>query len=191
LKLLGTSPRGSKTEFQWNTVILVLLGFVFLLAAFVVLAKLYLSPFFDNTFVPFDGVAFPTGGILGHRYWSSLLSGHYFGLRAASPSSAIVSMMWFRNRLENNDLSIRPWCNEHDRLNQFIWNYNDLEFGDQLMRDQNLLINTSFIKLDQNTIKARIKFQDTAKVDDLLNSVILYSAIESNDDAIEALNVPS
>ena len=142
----------------------------------------------DNTFVPFDGTSFPTNALLGGRFWSSLLSGHYFGLRAAEPNSPIISLMWFRNEVKDG-LPIRHWCNHDDKLSRFFWNYNDLEFGDQSIVDRNLQINTSFIKYKQRGIKARIRIADVSKQTNSLNSIILYSATESNHDTIEVLNL--
>ena len=144
----------------------------------------------DNTFVPFDGKEFSVNSPLGNPFWGSLLSGHYFGLRASSPKSPIVSMMWLQNKVVNNGLSVRHWCSQDDRLERFFWNYNDLNFGHQSIQDKSLHINTSFIRLHGNTLKARINFFDTSK-NGVLNSVILYSALEDMNDNIEALDIDS
>lgn len=144
----------------------------------------------DNTFIPFDGHTFPSNRLLGSQYWSSLLSGHYFGLKSSSPNSPIVSTMWFRNRVENNGLPVRHWCEQGDKLDKFFWNYNDLTFGHQSIKDKSLYINTSFIRHDANALSAHLIFKDTSNKGQI-NSIILYAAIEDSEDTVEALNVHS
>lgn len=173
-------------------IIIGLLSFFSLL----VFAKLYSSNFLsDNSFVPFEKKFPMDNNLLGKHYWSSLLSGHYFGLRSSSPYSPIVSMMWFRNQFDpQHGFQIRHWCNQDDKLEKFFWNYNDLTFGHQTILDKNLQINTTFIKLDSAAIRARFIIADTSNLTDLtkfkLNSLVLYSAIESSEDTIEMVNTP-
>ncbi|KAJ6221677.1 hypothetical protein RDWZM_000222 [Blomia tropicalis] len=170
---------------------ILIIEIIFLLISSIVLIKLYLKVVPDETFLAFNGSdTFPNDLPLGNQYWSSLVSGHYFGLRSASPKSPIVSMMWFRNQIENNVLPIRHWCQHEDGLKRFIWNYNDLNFGHQTIYDRNLHINTSFIKFNQNIIRAQIKIIDTENLNQL-NSIILYSAIESEDDLIYSIDPDS
>lgn len=163
---------------------------LFFLCAFAVFCLTSFLP--DNAFLPFEK-SFPMDSLLGKHYWSSLLSGHYFGLRSSSPNSPIVSMMWFRNHFDpQHGFQIRHWCNQDDRLEKFFWNYNDLSFGHQTIQDKNLQINTTFIKFSPGTIKARFNISDSSNLTSLakfkLNSLILYSAIDNSEDSIEMIN---
>lgn len=196
-KQLSTASRPNKNassqEFYFYNfkIFIGLLSFFSLLVFAIFYSSNFLS---DNTFVPFEKT-FPMDTLLGKHYWSSLLSGHYFGLRSSSPNSPIVSMMWFRNQFDpQHGFQIRHWCNQDDKLEKFIWNYNDLTFGHQTILDKNLQINTTFIKLDFGTIRARFQISDTSNLTELtkfkLNSLVLYSAIENSEDTIEMVSTP-
>ncbi|XP_046914303.2 mannosyl-oligosaccharide glucosidase [Dermatophagoides farinae] len=144
----------------------------------------------QSTFIPFDSnQTFPVYDIFpssysNNPYWSSLIPGHYFALRSSRPNSTLVSLMWFRQKLSQNDggLPIRHLCRQDDKLNTYYWNYNDLHsFGHQTLIDNNLHINTSFIRLN-DAIVSRITIIDAFRTKEL-NSIILYVAAEnSNDD---------
>lgn len=135
-----------------------------------------------NTFLPFDA-EFPVYDILGNQSWSSVLSGHYFGLKSARPYSPIFSMMWFRNNFANG-LNIRDWCSRDDNLNKYYWTYNDLHFGEQIIQDGGLLFNLSFIK-SANVLRSKISAQDSSTD---YRSLVFYSAVEHPDDSVFILN---
>ena len=150
------------------------------------------------TFIPFGpNQTFPIYDIFqssspSQPYWSSLNPGHYFALQSSKPNSTLISFMWFRQKLNQNDggLSIRHLCRQDDQLDTYYWNYNDLHnFGHQTLIDKNLHINTSFIRLTNNdddddndvTLISRISIIDLFRTNEL-NSIILYVAAENHND---------
>lgn len=142
----------------------------------------------ESAFDPFNKT-FPVDPIFDDAHWSSLASGHYFGLKSARPNSTIVSMMWFRNQIEDDTIKIRHWCNDHDHLDQYIWTFNDLHTaGHQIIVDRNLNINTSYIRVNEQLLKAKITINDVDKSEHrVATSIMLYVAAESFDDRIELL----
>lgn len=168
-------------KFQMSSYVLLLIFFVIVSFGYLFIFPLL---FYQNEDLqPFEN-EFPMYSVLGEKFWSSLISGHYFGLKSSKPNSSIVSFMWFRNGM---NLKIRHWCDQNDRLDKYYWNYNDLfNFGDQLIEDKNLLFNTSFIKVAENSIKSRIIVLDTLKYK--YNSIIIYCAAENVHDRIYILN---
>ncbi|UXI21577.1 arrestin domain-containing protein 2 [Sarcoptes scabiei] len=150
----------------------------------------------DNTFVPFGSIRnFPVYDLFdgtNPNFWSSLIPGHYFGLRAAKPNSTIVSMMWFRQRIiPNQGLLIRHQCRQEDNLRKYSWIYNDFRsFGHQNIEDHNLHLNTSFLRVSADYSIARIKIKDVFKRNEL-HSLILYAATEDDQDNMTVLGSPS
>ena len=81
-------------------------------------------------------------------YWGSYRPGVYFGLKTRSPADLLFGMMWMiPDRIRNNDLGLRHWCDQGDNLDSFGWLQHDGEtFGVQEIKDRGLVISTSFLK---------------------------------------------
>lgn len=81
------------------------------------------------------------------RYWGSYRSGHYFGMKTRHPNSPVVGLMWFAQKIVDNSLKIRHWCDAGDRLKSYGWLQHDgINFGVQEILDQDMNITTAFVK---------------------------------------------
>lgn len=84
---------------------------------------------------------------VGEKYWGSYRSGLYFGLQTRTPNSLVVGMMWFSQKIIDNSLQIRHWCNQWDKLKKYGWSKHDgINFGIQSIEEEDFIIHTSFVK---------------------------------------------
>lgn len=82
------------------------------------------------------------------KFWGSYRPQTYFGLKTRDPQSLVFGFMWyFPNKLKPNGDFIRHWCKMEDGLQKYGWLQHDgKNFGIQEIHDDNVLIETSFIK---------------------------------------------
>lgn len=81
------------------------------------------------------------------RFWGSYRSSSYFGLKTRSAEPLMAGLMWFTHKIKNQNLPIRHWCNQWDRLQQYGWLRHDgVNFGTQRIVDEEYVIETSFVK---------------------------------------------
>lgn len=177
------------SAFSYSKLIFILLIFVTSICiGFLGFSFIFNPKIKDDTFLPFgEKYTFPIYDIFDgiENFWSTLIPGHYFALRAAKPNSTLVSFMWFRQKLTPDEgLPIRHLCRQEDKLNSYSWNYNDLyNFAHQTLYDKNLHINTSFIRINSDVLVSKITVIDNNQNKDL-NSIILYTIAEDINDNI-------
>uniref|UniRef100_A0A131Y4M3 Mannosyl-oligosaccharide glucosidase n=1 Tax=Ixodes ricinus TaxID=34613 RepID=A0A131Y4M3_IXORI len=81
------------------------------------------------------------------RFWGSYRSALYFGMKTRSAQPLVAGLMWFSQKLKNQNLGIRHWCSQWDGLEQYGWVRHDgVNFGVQRIVDEEYLIETSFVK---------------------------------------------
>lgn len=81
------------------------------------------------------------------RFWGSYRSALYFGMKTRSAQPLVAGLMWFSQKLKNQNLGIRHWCSQWDGLEQYGWVRHDgVNFGVQRIVDGEYLIETSFVK---------------------------------------------
>lgn len=81
------------------------------------------------------------------RYWGSYRPGVYFGLKACSPNSPVMGLMWFSQKMTGNQLEIRHSCEMGNYDQRYTWLEHDGEnFGLQRIYDSNAVLTTSFVK---------------------------------------------
>lgn len=89
-----------------------------------------------------------TGVDVPERYWGTYSPGTYFGLRTRSPQTLTAGMMWFSQKVINNKIDIRHWCEQWNDVKQYTWVEHDGEkFGLQQIDDKDAFIVTSFVKV--------------------------------------------
>lgn len=122
--------------------------------------------------------------------WGSLNSGHYFGLKLSSPNSIETSLMWFRNKLnQNGRLNIRHLCDQNDGLKFYSWiRHNFYSFGEQVIDDQDYRLNTSFLIDPSNKLEWRsqvdVEYLSESKKLEFL-SLVYYVTTNDQDDSIQ------
>ncbi|XP_055935515.1 mannosyl-oligosaccharide glucosidase-like [Argiope bruennichi] len=81
------------------------------------------------------------------RYWGTYRPGSYFGMRTRSPQGLSTGIMWFSQKVVNNRIDIRHWCDQWDDVNHYTWLEHDGEnFGIQKIDDKEYYLVTSFVK---------------------------------------------
>lgn len=150
---------------------------------------------FDNVYKPLD-TSIASNRLIDPKNWGSFRSGHYFGLKTSSPQSIVTGMMWFWNRIEGNSLPIRHWCDQNDRLAKYGWTRHDFyTFGIQEIVDQNVVFETSFLKLSNASWRARIsakpKYADpsTSALSSVPISLIFYVAAQRAADRLQVVPI--
>lgn len=145
----------------------------------------------ETAIKPFQGNGWNLEPVFGDSpLWGSLNSGHYFGLKLASPQSIETSMAWFKNELnQEGRLNIRHLCDQGDALDFYSWTRHDFRsFGQQVIKDQEYILDSSFIKHPNNPLewRAQVELQalDNRTVMKPL-SVIYYVTTNHPDDYIK------
>lgn len=88
-----------------------------------------------------------TGLDVPDRFWGSYRSALYFGMKTRSAQPLVAGLMWFSQKLKNQNVAIRHWCSQRDGLEQYGWIRHDgVNFGVQRIVDGEYLIETSFVK---------------------------------------------
>ncbi|KAK3253297.1 hypothetical protein CYMTET_37446 [Cymbomonas tetramitiformis] len=83
--------------------------------------------------------------------WGTYRPGCYLGLRMRRPQSILVGLMWFdplkAARAPPNDIGLRHWAQEGDKLAKYGWRYHDgSTFGQQEILDGEVRLVTDFVK---------------------------------------------
>ncbi|CAG2102762.1 unnamed protein product [Medioppia subpectinata] len=140
-----------------------------------------------------SGSSGSSGSHTNGKNWGSFRSGHYFGLKTCGPQSMVTGMMWFWNRIEGHTLPVRHWCDQNDRLGRYGWTRHDFHsFGIQEIVDQNVVFETSFIKLSHNSWKARIEAkpkytEQSTSMPSVPISLIFYAATQTAEDRLQVM----
>ncbi|KAL8142455.1 hypothetical protein V2J09_015487 [Rumex salicifolius] len=78
-------------------------------------------------------------------YWGTYRPHVYLGIRARTPKSLIAGMMWIA--VKDGQFFIRHVCQDSDGLSTYGWtHHNGRDYGRQLIVDNDLTLETSFIK---------------------------------------------
>ena len=122
--------------------------------------------------------------------WGTYRSGHYFGLKKNVPYSLVAGLMWFKNKIEQNNLPIKHWCNQFDRLSNYSWLKHDFDhFGIQELIDSEFIISTKFVNFNSNLWSSQISVQSNKTKFSSPFSLLFYFATENPND--NHLNVMS
>lgn len=124
--------------------------------------------FRSDDLIPFSEhrSAYFTSEQVDNRKWGTFRSGHYFGLKTLAKQSMVFGLLWFENRVIDNNVRIRHWCDQSDNLSKYGWLKHDLHsFGLQEILDNDLNLTTSFIVSNQSSWRARVAvdFNDRIK----------------------------
>uniref|UniRef100_T1ISH0 Mannosyl-oligosaccharide glucosidase n=1 Tax=Strigamia maritima TaxID=126957 RepID=T1ISH0_STRMM len=88
-----------------------------------------------------------SGVLVPDKFWGTYRPNCYFGLKARSPQSPIFGLMWFAQTLVDNQLPLRHWCEQGDRLLRYGWLEHDItNFGRQEIEETHYRISTDFVK---------------------------------------------
>lgn len=126
----------------------------------------------ENNLVPFskldDSSAYFLTKEIDNRKWGTFRSGHYFGLKTLAERSTVFGLMWFENRIIDNNVRIRHWCDQSDGLTKYGWLKHDFHsFGIQEIVDNDINIKTSFLtnqNHNQSNWRARIEIDFNDKI---------------------------
>ncbi|GLT52060.1 hypothetical protein SLA2020_254220 [Shorea laevis] len=78
-------------------------------------------------------------------YWGTDCPHVYFGIRSRTPRSLIAGLMWIG--LKDGRYFIRHVCQDSDELSRYGWTQHNVRvFGHQLLDDQDMTLETSFLK---------------------------------------------
>ena len=153
----------------------------------------YQNNLFNKVYNPLD-TSIASNPIIDPKNWGTFRSGHYFGLKTCSPQSMVTGIMWFWNRLEGHSLPVRHWCDQNDRLARYGWTRHDFHtFGIQEIVDQNVVFETSFLKLANTSWRARVavkpKYLDPSSsgLSSVPISLIFYVATQRTSDRIQVI----
>ncbi|KFM56880.1 hypothetical protein X975_00693, partial [Stegodyphus mimosarum] len=81
------------------------------------------------------------------RFWGSYRPGTYFGMRTRSAQTVSTGIMWFTQKVINNRIDIRHWCDQWNNVKHYSWLEHDGEnFGIQRIEDKEYFLVTSFVK---------------------------------------------
>ncbi|XP_067124411.1 mannosyl-oligosaccharide glucosidase [Centruroides vittatus] len=142
------SNKGTNQQ-KWNIKLLIFVMFnvIIVLSSIV---YLYFSHQLENIVItPIDSpkIIENHGLNVPEKYWGSYRGGLYFGLKTRTPKSLVVGLMWFSQKIIDNSLQIRHWCNQWDKLKKYGWLKHDgLNFGIQDIEEEEFIIHTSFVK---------------------------------------------
>lgn len=121
------------------------------------------------------------------RFWGSYRSSSYFGLKTRSAQPLAAGLMWFTHKIKNQNLPIRHWCNQWDRLQQYGWIRHDgVNFGTQRIVDEEYVIETSFVKRPGGrnggdwTARIGVKPKATGAVPTAPMSLLFYFATDGH-----------
>ncbi|KAH9772658.1 Mannosyl-oligosaccharide glucosidase GCS1 [Citrus sinensis] len=78
-------------------------------------------------------------------YWGTYRPHVYLGIRARTPRSLVAGLMWLG--VKDGRYHLRHVCQDSDELSKYGWSrHNGHDFGHQLLVDQDLTLETSFLK---------------------------------------------
>ncbi|GLT52056.1 hypothetical protein SLA2020_254180 [Shorea laevis] len=78
-------------------------------------------------------------------YWGTYRPHVYVGIRSRTPRSLIAGLMWIG--LKDGRFFIRHVCQDSDELSRYGWTqHNVRDFGHQLLVDQDMTLESSFLK---------------------------------------------
>ncbi|KAF2286506.1 hypothetical protein GH714_017432 [Hevea brasiliensis] len=78
-------------------------------------------------------------------YWGTYRPHVYLGIRARTPQSLVAGLMWIG--LKDGRYYMRHLCQDSDELSTYGWTqHNGRDFGHQVLVDQGLKLETSFLK---------------------------------------------
>ncbi|XP_076909251.1 mannosyl-oligosaccharide glucosidase GCS1-like [Bidens hawaiensis] len=82
-------------------------------------------------------------------YWGTYRPQVYFGVRARTPESLVVGLMWLG--IKDGRYFMRHVCQDADDLQTYDWNkHNGRDYGHQVLIDHGLTLTTSFLKSKVN-----------------------------------------
>lgn len=170
-----------------------------ILISFSLLSYVYLFLLKDNNLIPLNlnqDLSFFESNEFDNRKWGTLKSGHYFALKTLAKQSIVFGLLWFENKIIDNNIKIRHWCDQSDNLKKYTWLKHDFHsFGRQHILDNNLNLTTYFLIDELNDInisswrsRIQIEFNNEIKNQLKLNkslnikselSLIPYFALDS------------
>lgn len=78
-------------------------------------------------------------------YWGTYRPHVYLGIRARTPRSLVAGLMWLG--VKDGRYHMRHICQDSDELSKYGWtHHNGRDFGHQLLVDQDMSLETSFLK---------------------------------------------
>ncbi|KAL9248511.1 Mannosyl-oligosaccharide glucosidase GCS1-like protein [Drosera capensis] len=78
-------------------------------------------------------------------YWGTYRPLVYLGIRARTPQSLLAGLIWIG--VKDGRFHLRHVCQDSDQLKTYGWtHHNGRDYGQQLLIDQNLILETSFLK---------------------------------------------
>ncbi|GLU06199.1 hypothetical protein SLE2022_232490 [Rubroshorea leprosula] len=78
-------------------------------------------------------------------YWGTYRPQVYFGVRTRTPRSLIAGLMWIG--MKDERYFMRHVCQDSDELSKYGWTrHNGRDYGQQLLVDQEMTLETSFLK---------------------------------------------
>lgn len=134
-------PKSNDSNFVMSSISVLISACLLGYAYFVLLTNNDLVPFNNDLNKPY----FKSEEI-DNRKWGTFRSGHYFGLKTLAQHSLVFGLVWFENRIIENDIKIRHWCDQSDKLTKYGWLKHDFHsFGKQQILDHDLNITTLFL----------------------------------------------
>lgn len=145
----NSHPRKANYEPKFDskfTIFVVFNGFLILSVVLYVYYLHYLESWVVRP-VNLPKVVTKAGLDVPERFWGSYRSSLYFGLKTRSAQPLVAGLMWFTQKLKNQNLAIRHWCNQWDGLPKYGWVRHDgVNFGVQRIVDDEYVIETRFLK---------------------------------------------
>ena len=124
-------------------------------------------------------------------YWGTYRPYPYVGLRARSPASPLLGLMWYKPSLQAKGLKqVRHECSYYDEMAKFGWTKHDGEgFAEQLIEDpgNNVALEVSWVKPDLETdpnhwvLRVKGSALEESSMDDL--TLMWYVATPDNETA--------
>lgn len=114
-------------------------------------------------------------------YWGTYRPHVYFGIRARTPRSLVAGLMWIG--LKDGRYSVRHVCQDNDGLSKYGWTrHNGRDFGHQLLVDQGLNLETSFLKSKGDSsgyggdwaVRIGVEYDKSMRNDELLKNAFLF-----------------
>ncbi|XP_054712390.1 mannosyl-oligosaccharide glucosidase-like [Uloborus diversus] len=134
---------------QWNNKVALFVAFNIVVVILSIVYFFYQHYIENIVITPLNlpNVVTKSGLDVPSRFWGSYRPGTYFGMRTRSPYSLSTGIMWFTQKVINNKIDIRHWCDQWNSVKHYSWLEHDGEnFGIQKIEDKDYYLVTSFVK---------------------------------------------